>query len=163
MYLFCRCIVILGLLAVASAFAYRRRRMQQFGVTNTNYAGAQSYNYPPVAYPSSPYNGQQGSYPGGPQYPPQTYGNGYNPQAGFAPVRHKRFTTPLSYIAVLLILRVSAAGTSSWLLPASAGPAACNRKGSERVKSDIIVLGIASCIDNTVYTLATLYDPLPTT
>lgn len=76
---------MLGLLAIASAYSYRRRRMQRFGVNNTNYAGASNVNYYPGGYPPSPYNGYN---PNAPQYPPQSY-NGYNPQAGFAPVRHK--------------------------------------------------------------------------
>ncbi|KIP03299.1 hypothetical protein PHLGIDRAFT_130228 [Phlebiopsis gigantea 11061_1 CR5-6] len=74
-------LIILGLLAVASAYSYRRRRMQRFAANNVNYAGANNVNYYPGGYPPSPYNGYD---PNGPQYPPQTY-NSYNPQAGFAP------------------------------------------------------------------------------
>ncbi|GJE94104.1 hypothetical protein PsYK624_102720 [Phanerochaete sordida] len=78
-------LIILAVLACASALTYRRRRMQAFNVNANGYANAQNVNYQPNGY-ASPYNGaQQQQYATPPQYPPQAYQNGYNPQAGFAP------------------------------------------------------------------------------
>lgn len=57
----------------------------------------------------------------------------------------------------VLILCASAAGSTTWLLPASARAAARNWEGNERVKDpSFVVLGIASCINTIVLLRAAL-------
>ena len=93
-------LVALALLAIATAFSYRRRRMQQWTAQNANYVNPQAVNYQQHPGYGSPYmGGQPGYYPDGPQYPPQAYNNNWNPQAGYAPVRHNSHPTVLRFLS----------------------------------------------------------------
>ncbi|KAI0337138.1 hypothetical protein BDW22DRAFT_1364484 [Trametopsis cervina] len=67
-------IIIIGLIAIASAVSYRQRRMRNAAIfTNQPTVNNQNVAYGNGRYPSG-YDTQGGYFPNGPQYPPHAYG-----------------------------------------------------------------------------------------